>query len=285
MSDVGRDYNDAWWSCSGWAQTPRPKSIGTFHLINGGAAAAAHTHTHTRLFASYISRITCPLRIKKRWIENIFSRVTKAEIQSIRGILFVFPAIIFDLKKRRLSWRRNEPINSWWCLQYFSTFEMPKKWARINDRREGSTWFLIQKGRNHLRLPRSIDNKRITPGIYYTLAHVLSYYTSFCSGWKLKLILATIQREKFRKKIFNFQRNVNRSRGTDVHANHLPNDTCSVSCHHHTTGRKKKKKKKLNAGIFEPHSDVVSMSVSADTLENNIPECCRMINALLCCAV
>lgn len=71
MSDVGRDYNDAWWSCSGWAP-PRPKSIGTFHLINGGAAAAAHTHTHTRLFASYISRITCPLRIKKKMNRNYF---------------------------------------------------------------------------------------------------------------------------------------------------------------------------------------------------------------------
>ncbi len=59
--------------------------------------------------------------------------------------------------------------------------------------------------------------------------------------------------------------------------------TCSVSCHHHTTGRGKK------SWTLEYSNHTATSSQCpwvADTLENNIPECCRMINALAAfCAV
>ncbi len=108
-------------------------------------------HTHARLFASYIAHHVCPLRKEKRWIEIFFPRVTQTEIQSICGIIFFFPRLYLIWKKGGC---HGDGMSESIPDDVFNISRRSKcqKWARINDRREGSTWFLIQKGRNHLRL-------------------------------------------------------------------------------------------------------------------------------------
>jgi hypothetical protein len=141
-----------------------------------------------------------------------------------------------------------------------------QKWARINDRREGSsTWFLIQKGRmNHLRLPRSIDNKRITPGIYYTstCSFLLDF---FLLRMKIGTYFGDNPARKFRKKMLLFSKEmwIDHAR-TDVHANHLPNDMFGQLSSPHNRKEKKKRKswtleysRRLNVRELLTHSKII----------------------------
>lgn len=205
--------------------------------------------THTRATICVIHRASrVSIKEKKKDESKYFFLVSrKQKFNRSAELLFFFPAITFDLKKKG------------GCHGDGMSESIPDDVFNISRRSKCQKWSTrrmvdlvsnTKEGRNHLRLPRSIDNKRITPGIYYTSTCSFLLYFFFAPDENWNLFWRQSSAKIPQKKMFLFSKEmwIDHAR-TDVHANHLPNDMFGQLSSPHNR-KEKKKKKKLNAGIF-----------------------------------